>query len=191
MNTLLHKLCEKSEEELWEMLKNKEWTPECAQITYYLVEIMKAVKKMEYLEKVEESMDWGIEEMKKQNKEEEEGKEKSEYARGRRGRNNYEWDDEMSMYARSRSGRSRIGRYSNYEYDNYDQYGEGNYSNGQGQDQGRSGGSTNNMTSYNYFPMTPEQIMMNPEMKEKMKKMMEEEEKKEKEKEATGRPGTK
>ena len=86
MGAIFHKLCEKSEQELWDLLKEPEWTKEHAEIAYYMVEIMKAVKKMEHLKKLDEAMDeydWQ-EEMMDKKKEDDDDDDKSKFARGGR-----------------------------------------------------------------------------------------------------------
>lgn len=88
MNAILHKLCEKSEQELWELLKNPDWSKDHAEVAYYMVEIMKAVKKIEHLENLEEAME---------EYDEQGGNFSNEnYARGgrgRRARSMYEWHE--------------------------------------------------------------------------------------------------
>lgn len=141
---ILHKLCEKSEQELWEMLKENEWTAKHAEVAYYLVEIMKAAKKIEYMNKIQEAME--KEEKRKEGENEDEGG-SSEFARGmrgggsRRGRSrtgmyefgyNADEEDEDEWFARGggRRGGSRGGNRGGrnnyeYEYENYNQ--GGNY----------------------------------------------------------------
>ena len=141
MDNLLHKLCEKSEAELWEMVKVEQWTPEHAKVAFYLTEIMKGVKKIEHLKLVQEGMEHML------------GKEQNmhHYARrggrmsggrGSRGRYNYSYfseDDEdypsiEIEYARGGNrggnsggrGSSNGANYANYAYDN----GGGNYNMG-------------------------------------------------------------
>ena len=102
MGAIFHKLCEKSEQELWDLLKEPEWTKEHAEIAYYMVEIMKAVKKMEHLKKLDEAMDeydWQEEMMDKKKENDDEDDDKSKFARGGR-----------------RGGRRRMN-YSMFDYD--------------------------------------------------------------------------
>jgi hypothetical protein len=105
MNNLLHKLCEKSEAELWEMVKVEQWTPEHAKVAFYLTEIMKGVKKIEHLKLVQEAMD----------RAEEMGEEGMEHMLGK--------EQNMHHYARRggrMSGRGRnpmMSRYAMYDYD--------------------------------------------------------------------------
>lgn len=104
MGAIFHKLCEKSEQELWDLLKEPEWTKEHAEVAYYMVEIMKAVKKMEHLKKLDEAMDdydWQ-EEMMDKKKEDDDDDDKSKFARGGRGGR--------------RGGRGRMN-YSMFDYD--------------------------------------------------------------------------
>ena len=154
MDNLLHKLCEKSEAELWEMVKVEQWTPEHAEVAFYLTEIMKGVKKIEHLKLVQEAME-KAEEMGEEGMEHMLGKEPqmSHYAyarrggrrsgrRGSRGRYNYGYDSEEDEsyplefeYARGgRGGGNRGGGGSNYEQggSNYAQGGGGGSNYGQG-----------------------------------------------------------
>ena len=105
MNNLLHKLCEKSEAELWEMVKVEQWTPEHAKVAFYLTEIMKGVKKIEHLKLVQEAMD-RAEEMGEEGMEHMLGKEKNMHHYARRG---------GRMSGRSRN--PMISRYAMYDYD--------------------------------------------------------------------------
>lgn len=101
MGAIFHKLCEKSEQELWDLLREPEWTKEHAEVAYYMVEIMKAVKKMEHLKKLDEAMDeydWQ-EEMMDKKKDDDDDDDKSKFARGGR-----------------RGGRRRMN-YSMFDYD--------------------------------------------------------------------------
>lgn len=105
MGAIFHKLCEKSEQELWDLLKEPEWTKEHAEIAYYMVEIMKAVKKMEHLKKLDEAMDeydWQEEMMDKKKEDDDDDDDKSKFARGGRGGR--------------RGGRRRMN-YSMFDYD--------------------------------------------------------------------------
>ena len=170
MDNLLHKLCEKSEAELWEMVKVEQWTPEHAEVAFYLTEIMKGVKKIEHLKLVQEAME-KAEEMGEEGMEHMLGKEPqmSHYARrggrmsggrGSRGRYNYSYfseDDEdypsiEIEYARGGgrggSGGGRSGGSGNYAQgnSNFAQNGGGNYGqNGGGGNyaQGQGGGCGN------------------------------------------------
>ena len=45
MDAILHKLCEKSQQELWDLLKENNWTKDHAEVAFYMVEILKGVKK--------------------------------------------------------------------------------------------------------------------------------------------------
>ena len=104
MGAIFHKLCEKSEQELWDLLREPEWTKEHAEVAYYMVEIMKAVKKMEHLKKLDEAMDdydWQ-EEMMDKKKEDDDDDDKSKFARGGRG---------------GRRGGRRRNNYSMFDYD--------------------------------------------------------------------------
>lgn len=57
MNNLLHKMCEKAEAELWELIGDDEWCLAHAEAAYYFVEIIKAIKKIEHLENLDEAME--------------------------------------------------------------------------------------------------------------------------------------
>lgn len=105
MGAIFHKLCEKSEQELWDLLKQPEWSKDHAEVAFYMVEIMKAVKKMEHLKKLDEAMeeyDWQEEMMDK--KKEKDDDDKSEFARGGRRSGN-------------RGGGRRRNNYSMFDYD--------------------------------------------------------------------------
>lgn len=130
MDNLLHKLCEKSEAELWEMVKVEEWTPQHAEIAFYLTEIMKGVKKIEHLKLVQEAME----------KAEEMGDAGMEHMLGR--------EPQMSHYARRggrmSGGRGSRGRY-NYMYnsDEDEEFGYNEYARG-----GSRGGNSNGGNNY-------------------------------------------
>ena len=57
MDAILHKLCEKSQQELWDLLKENNWTKDHAEVAFYMVEILKGVKKIEHLKLVQEAME--------------------------------------------------------------------------------------------------------------------------------------
>lgn len=184
MDNLLHKLCEKSEAELWEMVKVEQWTPEHAEVAFYLTEIMKGVKKIEHLKLVQEAMD-RAEEMGEEGMEHMLGKEQNmhHYARrggrmsggrGSRGRYNYSYyseDDEdypsiEIEYARGGNrggnsggrGGSNGGNYANYAYDN--------------------GGGNHNMGYHpSHYPMAmpPEMYSLMPYMENKINEKVEKE----------------
>lgn len=117
MEAILHKLCEKSQQELWDLLKENNWTKDHAEVAFYMVEILKGVKKIEHLKLVQEAMD----------RAEEMGEEGMEHMLGK--------EQNMHHYARnggSRGGRTsggrgsggRSGGMSNYSLFDYDE-GEG------------------------------------------------------------------
>jgi hypothetical protein len=100
MSAILHKVCEKAEQELWEILKHPDWSKEHAEVAFYMVEIMKGVKKMEHLKKLDEAMgeyspSWEKSEYEMKDEEEEEGM--GEFARrggrGRAMRTRYTWNE--------------------------------------------------------------------------------------------------
>lgn len=190
MDNLLHKLCEKSEAELWEMVKVEQWTPEHAKVAFYLTEIMKGVKKIEHLKLVQEAMD-RAEEMGEEGMEHMLGKEQNmhHYARrggrmsggrGSRGRYNYSYfseDDEdypsiEIEYARGGNrggnsggrGSSNGANYANYAYDNGG---------------GSSGGGGNYNMGYHpsHYPMAmpPEMYSIMPYMENKINEKVEKE----------------
>ena len=189
MDNLLHKLCEKSEAELWEMVKVEQWTPEHAEVAFYLTEIMKGVKKIEHLKLVQEAMD-RAEEMGEEGMEHMLGKEQNmhHYARrggrmsggrGSRGRYNYSYyseDDEdypsiEIEYARGGSrggnsggrGGSNGANYANYAYDNGG---------------GSSGGGNYSMGYHpSHYPMAmpPEMYSIMPYMENKINEKVEKE----------------
>ena len=92
MEAILHKLCEKSQQELWDLLKENNWTKDHAEVAFYMVEILKGVKKIEHLKLVQEAME----------KAEEMGEEGMEHMLGK----------EQNMHHYARSGGSRGGRAS-------------------------------------------------------------------------------
>ena len=95
MEAILHKLCEKSQQELWDLLKENNWTKDHAEVAFYMVEILKGVKKIEHLKKVQEAME----------RAEEMGEEGMEHMLGK--------EQNMHHYTRSgNSGGSRGGRAS-------------------------------------------------------------------------------
>ena len=99
MDAILHKLCEKSQQELWDLLKENDWTKDHAEVAFYMVEILKGVKKIEHLKLVQEAMD----------RAEEMGEEGMEHMLGR--------EQKPHHYAR-RVGRPRMPmRYDMYGYD--------------------------------------------------------------------------
>ena len=189
MDNLLHKLCEKSEAELWEMVKVEQWTPEHAKVAFYLTEIMKGVKKIEHLKLVQEAMD-RAEEMGEEGMEHMLGKEQNmhHYARrggrmsggrGSRGRYNYSYfseDDEdypsiEIEYARGGNrggnsggrGSSNGANYANYAHDNSG---------------GSSGGGNYNMGYHpSHYPMAmpPEMYSIMPYMENKINEKVEKE----------------
>lgn len=106
MNSLLCKLCERAEQELWDILKEEEWTKDCAEVAFYLTEMMKGVKKMEHLKLVQEAMERAEEEG--ESKEHMLGKEQdmSHYARRRKPMTMYDYDEgEGEGYPRKRDWR--------------------------------------------------------------------------------------
>ena len=84
MDTILHKLCEKSQEELWSLLKEPCWTKDHAEVAFYMLEVLKGVKKMEHMEKVQEAME-RAEELGEDGMEHMLGKEQSMHHYARRG----------------------------------------------------------------------------------------------------------
>ena len=85
MDVILHKLCERSQQELWDVLNAGKWSKEHAETAFYLTEILKATKKMEHLKKLDEAME---------RYEEEESKEPwHNYAR-RRMPSSYEYEED-------------------------------------------------------------------------------------------------
>lgn len=84
MDAILHKLCEKSQQELWDLLKENNWTKDHAEVAFYMVEILKGVKKIEHLKLVQEAMD-RAEEMGEQGMEHMLGKEQNMHHYARRG----------------------------------------------------------------------------------------------------------
>lgn len=86
MGAIIHKMCERAEQELWDVLKENKWTKDHAEIAFYLTEIMKGAKKIEHLTKLDEAMekfDKEEEEQKKMMKMKmEQGEEPSQFARG-------------------------------------------------------------------------------------------------------------
>lgn len=54
MDAILHKLCEKAQQELWDLLKENNWSKDHAEVAYYMVEIVKAAKKMEHMKRMDE-----------------------------------------------------------------------------------------------------------------------------------------
>ena len=135
MGAIIHKMCERAEQELWDVLKENKWTKDHAEIAFYLTEIMKGAKKIEHLAKLDEAMekfDKEEEEQKKMMKMKmEQGEEPSQFARGgNRGGNNgggsrsnyamfeFEEDEDEGNFRRGMRGRS-----------NYNQNGGSNYTN--------------------------------------------------------------
>lgn len=57
MDDILHKLHEKSQAELWDLLKEPCWTKDHAEVAFYMLEVLKGVKKIEHMEKVQEAME--------------------------------------------------------------------------------------------------------------------------------------
>ena len=57
MDDILHKLHEKSQAELWDLLKDPCWSKDHAEVAFYMVEVLKGVKKIEHMEKVQEAME--------------------------------------------------------------------------------------------------------------------------------------
>lgn len=148
MDNLLHKLCEKSEAELWEMVKVEQWTPEHAKITYYLTEIMKGVKKMEHLKLVQEAM----------KRAEEMGEEGMDHMMGR--------EPEMSHYARRGGGRRMGGRgRGRYNYAYFDTDEGENYTRGGNSSGGRGSGGQGGNYGYDYgYDETCPPYMTDPRM---------------------------
>lgn len=98
MENLLHKMCERAEAELWELVREEEWCPAHAEAAYYFVEIVKAIKKIEHLENLEETMEkykWEAEE-----EEESDGKQRKWAKKN--------WMDEVPEW-----GRSNFSYYNN------------------------------------------------------------------------------
>ena len=87
MDAILHKLCEKSQQELWDLLKENNWTKDHAEVAFYMVEILKGVKKIEHLKLVQEAMD-RAEEMGEQGMEHMLGKEQNMHHYARNGGGN-------------------------------------------------------------------------------------------------------
>ena len=120
MDAILHKLCEKSQQELWDLLKENNWTKDHAEVAFYMVEILKGVKKIEHLKLVQEAMD-RAEEMGEQGMEHMLGKEQNKHHYTRGGSNG------GSRGGRTSGGRGsggRSGGMSNYSMFDYDE-GEG------------------------------------------------------------------
>ena len=96
MDDILHKLHEKSQAELWDLLKEPCWSKDHAEVAFYMVEVLKGVKKIEHMEKVQEAME----------RAEEMGEEGMEHMLGR--------EQNMHHYARRGGGRRMPMR---FEYD--------------------------------------------------------------------------
>lgn len=101
MDAILHKLCEKAQQELWDLLKEGSWTKDHAEVAYYMVEIVKASKKMEHMKRIDEAM------------EEESRNAPYRYERGNSGGGNSNSGG---------GGRSSGGGRSNYEYDDEEEW---------------------------------------------------------------------
>lgn len=93
MDAILHKLCEKSQAELWDLLKEPCWSKDHAEVAFYMVEVLKGVKKIEHMEKVQEAME----------RAEEMGEEGMEHMLGR--------EQNMHHYARRGGGRKMPMRF--------------------------------------------------------------------------------
>lgn len=120
MEAILHKLCEKSQQELWDLLKENNWTKDHAEVAFYMVEILKGVKKIEHLKLVQEAMD-RAEEMGEEGMEHMLGKEQNMHHYTRNGNSG------GSRGGRTSGGRGsggRSGGMSNYSMFDYDE-GEG------------------------------------------------------------------
>ncbi len=97
MGAIIHKMCERAEQELWDILKENKWNKDHAEIAFYLTEIMKGAKKIEHLAKLDEAMEKFDKEEEEQKKmdnpgsmfEYEEDEDEGDYVRRRRGRGNY------------------------------------------------------------------------------------------------------
>jgi hypothetical protein len=113
MGAIVHKMCERAEQELWDILKEPVWSKEHAEIAFYLTEIMKGAKKIEHLRKLEETME------KYEDEDREERIQKGQpryYERNMREYSMYEEDeDAREDYAR-RMGRYTRGKSYNYEH---------------------------------------------------------------------------
>ena len=142
MEAILHKLCEKTHQELWDLLKENNWTKDLAEVAFYMVEILKGVKKIEHLKLVQEAMD-RAEEMGEEGMEHMLGKEQNmhHYTRGGSsgnsggrggrtsgGRGSGGRSGGMSTYSmfdydegegEGMNDYARRGRRMNYGYDNY------------------------------------------------------------------------
>ena len=120
MEAILHKLCEKSQQELWDLLKENNWTKDHAEVAFYMLEILKGVKKIEHLKKVQEAME-RAEEMGEEGMEHMLGKEQNMHHYTRSGNSG------GSRGGRTSGGRGsggRSGGMSNYSMFDYDE-GEG------------------------------------------------------------------
>ena len=130
MGAIIHKMCERAEQELWDVLKENKWSKDHAEIAFYLTEIMKGAKKIEHLAKLDEAMekfDKEEEEQKKMMKMKmEQGEEPSQFARGGNrggGRSSnssnyamfeYEEDEDEGDYVRRMRGRGNYNQSGNY-----------------------------------------------------------------------------
>lgn len=127
MEAILHKLCEKSQQELWDLLKENNWTKDHAEVAFYMLEILKGVKKIEHLEKVQEAME----------RAEEMGEEGMEHMLGK--------EQNMHHYARSgnsggsRGGRTSGGRGSGGRSGGMSNYSMFDYDEGEGEGYARGG----------------------------------------------------
>lgn len=138
MEAILHKLCEKSQQELWDLLKENNWTKDHAEVAFYMVEILKGVKKIEHLKLVQEAMD-RAEEMGEEGMEHMLGKEQNmhHYARG------------GSRGGRTSGGRGSGGRSGGNTSSNYSMF---DYDEGEGEGMSDYARRGRRMMNYGYIP---------------------------------------
>lgn len=136
MGAIIHKMCERAEQELWDVLKEPVWSKEHAEIAFYLTEIMKGAKKIEHLKKLDETMDKYEEEEKEMKKKY--GEEMPhQYMRNVRSMYDFEEDEDNKEDFARRMGRAK------YYTQNYAR--GGNSSSGSSRGGGNSSGG-----NYNY-----------------------------------------
>lgn len=129
MEAILHKLCEKSQQELWDLLKENNWTKDHAEVAFYMVEIMKGVKKIEHLKKVQDAME-RAEEMGEQGMEHMLGNEQNMHHYARNGNSGGNRGGRTSG-ARGSGGRSGgASNYAMFDYDEGEGEGMNNYARG-------------------------------------------------------------
>ena len=129
MDAILHKLCEKSQQELWDLLKENNWTKDHAEVAFYMLEILKGVKKIEHLEKVQEAME-RAEEMGEEGMEHMLGKEQNMHHYARNGNSGGGRGGKTSG-GRGSGGRSGgMSNYTMFDYDEGEGEGIGNYARG-------------------------------------------------------------